>query len=67
MTTTDEKQTFMIDSTKQIVAALAAGYLANPSGSTYPTPDDLADHAYRIAEATYEHLKHAGWLGRSQP
>lgn len=60
-----EKEVFMVETTRQIVAALSAGHFANSNNSSYPKPADIADHAYQIAEATYERLKREGWLGRA--
>jgi hypothetical protein len=62
-----EKEVFIVDATKQIVAALSVGHFANQTSTNYPKPADIAGHAYQIAEATYERLKHSGWIGRARP
>ncbi|CAE6820657.1 hypothetical protein R70006_06181 [Paraburkholderia domus] len=61
-----EKEVFIVDATKQIVAALSAGHLANTTSANFPKPAEIADQAYQIAEATYERLKHLGWIGRAR-
>lgn len=60
-----EKEVFIVDTTKQIAAALSAGHLVNTTSANYPKPAEIADHAYQIAEATYERLKQSGWIGRA--
>jgi hypothetical protein len=61
-----EKEVFIVDTTKQIAAALSAAHLANTTSANFPKPAEIADQAYQIAEATYERLKHYGWIGRAR-
>ncbi|HDR8938565.1 MULTISPECIES: hypothetical protein [Burkholderia] len=52
---------FLVEASKQAMAALVSGYAAN--GRTIKK-DEVADEAYALAAALYEKLKRQGWVGR---